>query len=419
MRALFVSNHFPTNLSTNTQGIYQRMSLFIDALKGIAQMDMLFFVSSDVDISEAAIAQFEAQLSHHWGIQIRLFLCATPAVARSKLKQQWLGMLNVHNQIDYVGTSSLPAIKAFEACLERQPDIVFIHRLTSMCPVMRTKQPLPPIFFDLDDIEHIKFMRQIRQPPTRLRTLLYYLQVPARWWGELNAIRLTHQTFVCSERDRRYLHTRWGLSNVVAIPNAISIPNPQPITTEPTLLLLGGYYYYPNINAANFLIEQVFPRIRQVIPNAHLIIAGTKPETIRGYGKNLPGVEFTGFVDDLDALYQRSRVVCCPIFSGGGTRVKMIEAAAYGKPIVATRIGAEGLEMQDGKEFLMRDRPQDFADACIELLRNDALCNQLGAAARIVAIQKYDRTNIIHSIQQSIKPLSSISSQGQVYVHQP
>jgi glycosyltransferase involved in cell wall biosynthesis len=419
MRALFVSNHFPTDLSTNTQGIYKRMGLFIDALKGIAQLDMLFFVSSEVEISEAAISQHEAQLSQYWGIPIKLFLCPTPVFAGSKLKQQWLGMLNFYHQADYLGTSSLQAIQAFEACLERQPDLVFIHRLTSMCPAMLTKRSLPPIFFDLDDIEHIKFMRQIRQPPTRLRTLLYFLQVPARWWGELKAIRLTRQTFVCSEHDRRYLHTRWGLSNVVAIPNAIAIPEPQPITAQPTLLLLGGYYYYPNINAANFLIEQVFPLIREVISTAHLIIAGTKPETIRGYGKSLPGVEFTGFVDDLDALYQRSRVVCCPIFSGGGTRVKMIEAAAYGKPIVATRIGAEGLEMEDGKEFLLRDRPQDFADACIELLKNDELSNQLGIAARTAAIKHYDRANIVKQIQQHLESEASISQPNPPYVYQP
>jgi len=418
MRALFVSNHFPTNLATNTQGIYQRMGMFIDAIKEIAQLDVLFFVSPDIDTSEAAIAQLETEFSQHWAIPIKLFLCPTPAASVSKIKQQWSGMMNFHSQIDYVGTSSPQAVQAFEACLDRQPDVVLIHRLTSICPAMLTKQPLPPIFFDLDDIEHIKFMRQIRQPPTRLRTLLYFLQVPARWWGELQAIRLTHQTFVCSEHDRRYLQNRWGLSNVIAIPNAIAIPKPQSITSQPTLLLLGGYYYYPNINAANFLIEQVFPLIRQVIPHAHLIIAGTKPETIRGYGENIPGIEFTGFVDNLDALYQRSRVVCCPIFSGGGTRVKMIEAAAYGKPIVATRIGAEGLELMNGQDFLMRDRPQEFADACIELLKDDAACDLLGAAARVAAIQHYDRTNIVKSIQQCLGSAIPVTQTGNVYVNQ-
>lgn len=76
---------------------------------------------------------------------------------------------------------------------------------------MQVQQSLPPVFLDLDDIEHISFMRQIRQPPTGLATQLYYLQVPARFWGEIQAIRKARCSFVCSSRDRRYLTKRLGL----------------------------------------------------------------------------------------------------------------------------------------------------------------------------------------------------------------
>ncbi len=96
-------------------------------------------------------------------------------------------------------------------------------------------------------------------------------------------------------------------------------------------------------------------------------------------------------------------MVCCPILSGGGTRVKLVEAAAYGKPMVSTRIGAEGLELQDGQDFLQRDDPKAFADACVRLLQSDELCERLGAAARMAAIKHYDRANIVHLIQASIQ----------------
>lgn len=403
MRVLFVSNHFPTDLSTSTQGIFKRMRLFIDALNPIAQLEMLFFVPPETDVSAEAIAATEQALSQHWQISVTLYLCSTlpDQPSQPKWRQQGEGIFNFFSQTDF--RASPQQIQALEACLTRQPDAVFVHRLSNMSVAMRVRQPLPPIFFDLDDIEHIKFIRQIRQPPTRLQTLLYYLQVPARLRGELQAIRLAERTFVCSEHDRRYLSDRWKLPGVVSVPNAIQIPEPQPLTSEPTLLLLGGYYYFPNINAANFLIEQVWTHVHQAMPQARLLIAGPQPENIRSYGKGVPGVEFIGFVDDLDALYQRSRVVCCPILSGGGTRVKMIEAAAYGKSIVSTRIGAEGLEMTDGRDFLLRDRPQDFAAACIELLQNDTLCHSLGTAARSAAIRHYDRSNIVRQIQQQFQ----------------
>jgi glycosyltransferase involved in cell wall biosynthesis len=81
----------------------------------------------------------------------------------------------------------------------------------------------------------------------------------------------------------------------------------------------------------------------------------------------------------------------------------MIEAAAYGKPIVSTRMGAEGLELVDDQEFLLRDDPKQFAAACLELLQNDALCQRLGSTARTAAIQHYDRSEIVHFIQTTIQ----------------
>ncbi|KYC37420.1 glycosyltransferase [Scytonema hofmannii PCC 7110] len=402
MRILFISIHFPEDLSKSTLGIYKRMSMFIDAIKALGQLDMLFFVPPETDLSPEAIAQTERSFSQHWQTPLNLFLCPKEEDdSLPKWKQQWGGIFSFFQQSDFFITSR--QMQALEKCLSRKPDAIFVHRLSSMSAVMQVQQDLPPIFLDLDDIEHISFMRQIRQPPTRLVTQLYYLQVPARLRGELQAIQLARRTFVCSERDRTYLTERWGLPGVVTISNAIAIPKSQTITLEPTLLMLGGYNYYPNINAANFLIEKVWVQIHKAMPNARLIIAGPYPENIPSYDKGIPGVEFAGFVNNLSELYQRSRVVCCPILSGGGTRVKMVEAAAYGKPIVATRVGSEGLEFKDGQEFLMRDNPNDFAAACLELLRNYDLCDRLGSGARATAIKKYDRANIVRLIQQQIE----------------
>jgi glycosyltransferase involved in cell wall biosynthesis len=96
-------------------------------------------------------------------------------------------------------------------------------------------------------------------------------------------------------------------------------------------------------------------------------------------------------------------VVCAPILSGGGTRVKIIEAAAYGKPIVSTRMGAEGIEMQDGVEIFLRDDPKSFAEACIRLLNDHTLSKRMGVAARSTAIQKYNQIKIKQMIQEIIK----------------
>ncbi|KAM3092816.1 glycosyltransferase [Phormidesmis sp. 146-12] len=399
MRVLFISNSFYPNYKT--VGIYNRMLMFVEALNEVTHLDMLFYVSSEVDISPLATAQVESTLRRSWHSGLTLFLCArsTPPVSLPKWKLQKAGILNFFEQPEMIPASGSKQVKAFEECLDLKPDAIFIHRLNSMSPALLTQRSLPPIFFDLDDIEHRKLLRSIRQPPRNLLTNLYYSQVPALLWGECQAVRKASSTFVCSEQDQNYLTQQWRLPGVTTIPNAVSIPPPQPITPEPTLLFIGTYSYMPNINAANFLIERVWPNIHRKTPEARLIIAGMEPQNIRSYDRGVPGVEFTGFVDDLTALYQRVRVVCCPIFSGGGTRVKMIEAAAYGKPIVAAGIGAEGLQMQSGREYLQCDSPEKFAEACLELLKNDRLCEQLGTAARETAIRLYDRTNIVNQIR--------------------
>ncbi|MBM0741370.1 glycosyltransferase family 4 protein [Phormidium sp. CLA17] len=405
MRLLFISSDAPTDLQTAFEGIQRRMGMFVEALGRLGQLDVLLYVAPDTDSSPIAIAARERSLSAYWNVNITLFQCPKfePHPTVPLWQQQVGGIVSLFRQPGFIRTSQPAQVQALETCLQRQPAAIFVHRLQSMCPVLRTRHPLPPVFFDLDDIEHIKLLRSINQPPSSLITRLYGLHIPVLWQQECHSIRLAARSFICSDHDHDYLANRWQLPGVTVIPNAISIPATSAITPEPTLLLLGTYSYPPNNHAANFLIEQVFPLVQQQMPEARLLIAGSAADTIRAYDQSPTGVEFTGFVQDLKALYRRSRVVCCPIFSGGGTRVKMIEAAAYGKPIVASRIGAEGLEMRPDQDFLLRDSAAEYAAACVQLLKNDDLCHRLGTNARAAAIQHYDRANIVNLVQHHIR----------------
>jgi glycosyltransferase involved in cell wall biosynthesis len=404
MRVLFISRHFPADLRTCTYGTYQRMGMLIDAIKEIAELDILYYVPPEIEISPAAIAVKQQELSEYWGVPIHLSLCHLfdPPTSTPKLQRHLPGIFNFFDQLLFFGTSRPEQVAAFERCLERQPDLIFVHRLGLMPPLLLTSKALPPIALDLDDIEHLNALRSLKQLPRTVEPWFYGLQIPALWWGELQGIRRADVTFVCSDRDRQYLAQRWKLPGVVVVPNTVNIPAPQPIAAEPTLLFLASYQYQPNLQAANFLIEKIWPHIYREMPEAKLIVAGRESQKIRSYSQQPAGVEFTGFVEDLEALYQRSRVICCPILSGGGTRIKFVEAAAYSKPIVATEIGAEGLQMSDGKEFLLRDRPQDFALACLELFRNSNLCQDLGASAYKAAVQYYDRKQVFNRIQEYI-----------------
>jgi glycosyltransferase involved in cell wall biosynthesis len=405
-RVLFVSRQFPQDIVRSVHGVYLRMRLFLDALSELAEtIEMLFYVEEGVDASPAAMRKSEEQLLRAWGIRARIALC--PVAQSPGTATFWNHYLkpstSLFAQAIYVGTSGPVQVAAFDAALETRPDAVFVHRLDAMCPALLTQRALPPIFLDLDDIEHMRWLREVRQPPMWRAKRLYYLQLPALISGERRAVKLTRKTFVCSDVDRRYLAKWWRLPGVVTIPNAVAMPATYGIDpASRSLLFLATYAYGPNIAAADFLIREVWPLIREACPDARLIIAGNKPERIPGFTTHPPGVEFTGFVDDLDQLYRRVRIVCCPILAGGGTRLKILEAAAHGKAIVSTSVGAEGLELRDGVQIILRDGPVAFGQACVDLLQDPAWCETLGAAAREVVLHRYDRRQIVALIKDEI-----------------
>jgi glycosyltransferase involved in cell wall biosynthesis len=405
MRILVVSKYFPDNLSTKVHGVHKRLRMFLEAIKDIAEIDMLYYVPDDTDTCPSTVRRLERSISAHFKTPVHLSLCrrSNNTELLSKSISYAAGSFSFVRQPSYCGMAGPRQVKAFESCLRNNPDAVFIHRLDAMGPVLKTRRTLPLIFFDLDDIEHIALRRRLanlRKIGARLSHCLLY---PALCFGEYKAIQLAHRTFVCSDNDRNYLMNRWALKGIVKIPNAVKIPQPQPITSEQTLLFLGSYNYKPNIDAVEFLVNKIWPIIRREAPTAKLKIAGSPPDKIPSYRAGIKGVKFTDFVEELDDLYRQSRVVCAPILSGGGTRLKIIEAAAYGKPIVSTCIGAEGIEMQDGIEIFLRDDPKLFAEACIRLLNDHALSKQMGLAARFTATKKYNLIIIKNMIQRVIK----------------
>jgi glycosyltransferase involved in cell wall biosynthesis len=403
LKILVISCTYPEDFYTCTFGVFRRFRMFLEALTGIAEVEVLFYVNPDVDASPEQARRMGQLMTEEWNCPVKVTLCRKSSDDSSdrshwvtrQLKQRFMHLY-------YHIAGSREQREAFERCLDRRPDAVFVHQIASVYPLISSRRELPPVFLDLNDVEHILFLRGIRQPPYWRSKFLLYFQLPSLIWLERSAIKLAQRTFVCSERDRRYLSDTWRLPKVSVIPNAIALPKVQAAPAAPVLLFIGAYAYGPNAVAADYLITRIWPIIRSELPDARLILAGSQPECIACYGAHHEGVEFAGFVEDLDALYHKVRVVCCTILAGGGTRVKLIEAAAYAKAIVSTTIGAEGLELVDNKEILLRDDALSFAQACLMLLRDRALCETMGLAARARAENTYDNDVIVERIKAEI-----------------
>ena len=399
-----------------------RMRMLLSALAAETQeLDLLFFVSRDQYLEGDALARFESKLNAQWGLRANLILCAfANRVPPGKtLRQQIAPILDARNQKRFAHNCGHECVGALEACLERKPDLIFFHRLHSMVPLFSVRRALPPVVLDFDDVEHWTELRRIRT--FRLsQTPSYLLRLPALHLLERKAIRLARATFVCSERDRRYLTFWLRLPRVEVFPNAVDFPQVQTAST-PTLAVgyIGRYSYRPNIKAAEELIDDIWPLVRAKLPEAKLLLAGALPERIplfrrvQAYQlegrKRFAGIEFTGFVPEVDQFYERVQVVCCPIRSGGGTRIKIIEAAAHGVPVVATRLAAEGLDFTDGDEIVLAESPEAIAQACVALLSDPDRCRAIGTAAREKAAARYQLKNVIASVRKRLRSIAEIS----------
>jgi glycosyltransferase involved in cell wall biosynthesis len=406
MRALFVSHHFPHDNARSVHGIFKRMGLFIQAaLEVVEELDMLFFVPYGIDTSSVAVAGMEAQARALWGPRIHLSLCRQPrhAGATSNWAQYGAGIFSVHRQEGHQGMNSPEAVAALESCLNRGPTWVLAHRLQAMAPLMSTRHALPPVILDLDDVEHRAHVRRVVGLPRWPGERIKLLHTPALFAAEIQALRFASRSFVCSDSDRDYLRGWSGTARIETIPNAVEVPtDPSPEAPGLQLMFLGAFVHRPNVQAAEHLIEHIWPLILRQLPQARLLIAGGMPERIRQFDAAPSAVSFLGFVDDLQALYAQATLVCCPLLTGAGTRIKIIEAAAYGKAVVSTTLGAEGLQFRDGSEILLRDDPAGFAQACVGLLQDRATRCALGAKARARAMHEYDRTAVVASIRARI-----------------
>jgi glycosyltransferase involved in cell wall biosynthesis len=183
---------------------------------------------------------------------------------------------------------------------------------------------------------------------------------------------------VFTESDRARV-TALGAENVHVIRPGIDLPPRAPESVGSGVVFVGAFMHEPNVEAARRLVEAILPRIRVQRPDAGLTIVGADPPPDL---LDREGVLVTGRVPEVAPYVESAAVVVAPLSLGAGVRIKVLDALARGKALVATPKAIEGLEVRDGEHLLVRDTDADFADAVVSLLDDPSLRQRLGAAAR-------------------------------------
>ena len=222
-------------------------------------------------------------------------------------------------------------------------------------------------------------------------------------WRQFDGITLT------SERDERLLRRDAPEKRTAVIPNAVDTEFFQPsgVPVEPgTILFFGAINYYPNTEGLLFFLDEVFPHVKRQHQGARLWIVGQLPPPAI-VGRAAEDVIVTGLVDDVRPYLERAAVVIAPLRIGGGTRLKIVEAMSMGKPIVATRIGAEGLDVSDGEDILLGDTAEEFAYQIVRARGDAALAQRLGEAARHRAESLYSWRDAVDRLEHFYQKLPS------------
>ncbi|MBI1804266.1 MAG: glycosyltransferase [Ignavibacteriae bacterium] len=178
------------------------------------------------------------------------------------------------------------------------------------------------------------------------------------------------------------------------VPNGVDVeyfsPSQQRSAHVHTNIVFTGVFsYYPNEQAALTFSREILPIIRKRIPQIRFTIVGKDPsKRIRRLVED-PHITVTGFVNDVRPYMEKASVIVVPLRIGGGTRLKILEALAMGKPVISTTIGCEGLNVEHRKNVLIADTAEEFAQAVINVLEDSVLANSLGREGRQLVEREY------------------------------
>jgi glycosyltransferase involved in cell wall biosynthesis len=285
----------------------------------------------------------------------------------------------------------------------------------------KLSQLLTTTAFDIVQIEHSCMAHYLRliPPQANSRTLLVFHDV-----GFMQAARVARYERRISWKLRMWLHSRWmrhwephyaahfdrcaAVSDVDrallltvnpaltvdVVANGVDTQTHQLLpaaTNGREVLFVGSMDYPPCVDGALYFCDEILPHLRQEIPDVELWIVGKNPlPEVRELHGN--GIHVTGFVESVEPYYRRCAACIVPLRAGGGTRLKILEALALGRPVVSTFIGCEGLDLNHGDHVLLADAPAPFAAQVAQLLTDGMLYQRLvnQGRERVVALYDWD-----------------------------
>jgi glycosyltransferase involved in cell wall biosynthesis len=245
------------------------------------------------------------------------------------------------------------------------------------------------VVLDEHNIEYDILRRTAEGDRAPLRRAFNYLEYRKLRSEERRAWARADGCMFTSERDRDLAVSSGCEVPTAVVPNGVDVTEfaPAEAHTGSDIVFVGADFY-PNNDAIRFYADEVLPEVLRGHGDARLVVVGGAANALRD--RTRQGVVLLGVVENVREHIARAAVVIAPLRVGGGTRLKILEAMAMARPVVATRIGAEGIDALPGQDILIADDPRGLARETLRLLADPDLARSLGAAGRELAQRRYD-----------------------------
>jgi glycosyltransferase involved in cell wall biosynthesis len=238
---------------------------------------------------------------------------------------------------------------------------------------VRLYAPQSRVIFDTVDLHYLREQReaQLTQDPDVLR------KAQERQRREDSLIRETDETWVVSPIEQEMLRKNWPNKSIQLVSNIVDVSEPvTPFALRKDWLFIGGFQHRPNIDAVLFFLQEIYPLVRDRLPDAKFYIIGDKapPEIV---ALATDRIIVTGLQRNVRPFFDSVRLSVSPLRFGAGIKGKINQSMAFGVPVVATSIAVEGMNLVDHEDVLVADKPEDFARALVELYESEEIWTRL------------------------------------------
>jgi glycosyltransferase involved in cell wall biosynthesis len=274
---------------------------------------------------------------------------------------------------------------------QQRPDVLYLDHLDSL--VYERLRGDVPVVVDMHNVYSRLARRAAAEAGGRLRPLYLRRETALLGRMERRAAEIADTILAVSEEDAAYF-ADLGAKRVVLVPNGVdcaAFDGPRVRrSTRPTILYVGALGWPPNASAARYLATDVLPVVRRTVADARVVLVGRNPPAeLLALARDSQHVEIAADVPDVAPYFRDADVLAVPLETGGGTRLKILEAFAAGLPVVSTPVGCEGIAADDGRHLVIAERPK-FAAAVASLMLDPARGCALAARAKLLAQSHYD-----------------------------